>query len=650
MIEPVVEIQENDDNENEDGFNCRLCMQSFWYQGALNDHLKSKHGIADPYKYEREERLKKLAILQKQKQLNSSRNSGVSILPRPSLPTRGLASSIAQNRGGEMFRRWNENNKTSSLSELRRNQQLSQGRISQGLVKGVTQLRTKGSAGFQYRDGAFVCENCKKKFNDGNVMVKHTCSKKDSYKNKHDYKKIKKDKTKRNRGKEKEKKRSRRGGSVSSIESDSDEIIEESNNDDDSDKEIVIKDEPSISLREKRKGHWTAYLLWSTRKRKEINKEYPDYSFADVGKAISDGWKKITPEETTLLKDEADELNRNNVKKLPETKEGSDEDDESENSEEEDPSIDETNLKKAFTKEIAPVRRSGRSRKNPTFFQEVAEKEDKLDEMLDHYEEKQIQESINESNEGKRKTKTTPKADASEAGPSSSSGPTRKYKKKVPSPLKDKRPVELETSRSGRVRKKARFNDYFTKDSEEEDSDNPEDDDFDVKGDREEQEEESSEEKSDSEGDNKDESDAEAKPLRSLRTPKDKKNKSKKKSTSKSSKGTRRSSRGKKGILKTPKRSNSKETEESDNNEDSDDAPDEETTDKQKDEKDKKSSNKDSGAVKATKDTNMKKSKHTSDVDDESDEEVETEQDREAQKFGLSDAKEANAALTLPLA
>ena len=51
-------------DDEDDGLTCRLCLQAFWYKAALIDHLKETHSIADPVKYEREERGKKLRKIQ----------------------------------------------------------------------------------------------------------------------------------------------------------------------------------------------------------------------------------------------------------------------------------------------------------------------------------------------------------------------------------------------------------------------------------------------------------------------------------------------------------------------------------------------------------------------------------------------------------
>ena len=40
---------------------------------------------------------------------------------------------------------------------------------------------------------------------------------------------------------------------------------------------------------------WTAYLLWSTRKRRDVVVDHPEWSFSQIAKWISDEWKKVQP-------------------------------------------------------------------------------------------------------------------------------------------------------------------------------------------------------------------------------------------------------------------------------------------------------------------------------------------------------------------
>ena len=64
QIMPRLQLLDDED----DGLTCRLCLQAFWYRGHLNDHLKEAHSIADPVKYEREEREKKLRRIREEQQ------------------------------------------------------------------------------------------------------------------------------------------------------------------------------------------------------------------------------------------------------------------------------------------------------------------------------------------------------------------------------------------------------------------------------------------------------------------------------------------------------------------------------------------------------------------------------------------------------
>jgi GTP-binding protein EngB required for normal cell division len=45
--------------------------------------------------------------------------------------------------------------------------------------------------------------------------------------------------------------------------------------------------------------------------------EHPGWGFAQVGKLISDEWKAVGKEEIEALKEEAEQMNATNVKKLP---------------------------------------------------------------------------------------------------------------------------------------------------------------------------------------------------------------------------------------------------------------------------------------------------------------------------------------------
>jgi len=189
---------------------------------------------------------------------------------------------------------------------------------------------------------------------------------------------------------------------------------------------------------------WTAYLLWSTRRRKELTNEKEDYTFAQIGRVISDEWKKVEGEPLEKLKEEAERLNFEGVKKLP--KEGgggsdSDESDGSQYSEDDDPSFDKKG-KKPITLKIKreASTRESRSRKRPSFFQEYENEEDNLDKILDEFEQEQI---LEQRKPREAKPKKEPK----------NPGSRPRKRKPEPSYQEDDGDVELETSRSGRVRK-----------------------------------------------------------------------------------------------------------------------------------------------------------------------------------------------------
>merc|ERR1712020_501869 len=261
------------------------------------------------------------------------------------------------------------------------------------LMRGGRPMPTGPRPSFQYRDGAFICDLCKKSFSDGNDMVAHWKSHvKQQAKTMRGNaaaaaaaaaaEQKRRDKEMRKRGKGKHKTHlSSRGRPIS---------------------------KKSAGRKGRKKQRWTAYLLWSTRRRKEIAQENPEYTFAQVGKAISEGWKEVEKEKIEQLKEEAEHLNSKNVKKLPKVKDGSGSDEMTDYSEEEDPSFDETNLKKPITERVErsmPERKSGRKQKRPSFFQEFEEEEDNLDKILDDFELEQIEEAKNPDAKPKPKPK-----------------------------------------------------------------------------------------------------------------------------------------------------------------------------------------------------------------------------------------------------
>ena len=59
-------------------------------------------------------------------------------------------------------------------------------------------------------------------------------------------------------------------------------------------------------------------------RRKELTKEQEDYTFAQIGRVISDEWKKVEGEPLEKLKEEAERLNFEGVRKLPKDGSGND--------------------------------------------------------------------------------------------------------------------------------------------------------------------------------------------------------------------------------------------------------------------------------------------------------------------------------------
>ena len=94
------------------------------------------------------------------------------------------------------------------------------------------------------------------------------------------------------------------------------------------------------------------------------------------------------------------------------------------------------------------VQRSARKRKRPSFFQEFENEENNLDKILDDFELEQIEEA--------KKPKSERKAVTPRPG-----GTVRRKRRKQVEIMEDEaeeeEPVELEKSRSGRVRKKPKF-------------------------------------------------------------------------------------------------------------------------------------------------------------------------------------------------
>ena len=127
-------------DDEDDGVTCRMCLQPFWYKSQLFEHLKTVHSISDPERYEKEEREKKLRRLREDQQRMAMAQRGRGGMVRGG---RGLI----RGRGGSVM-------------------------VSRGGGKRPLQA-TGPRPSFQYRDGSFICDLCKKSFSDGNDMVTH---------------------------------------------------------------------------------------------------------------------------------------------------------------------------------------------------------------------------------------------------------------------------------------------------------------------------------------------------------------------------------------------------------------------------------------------------------------------------------------------
>ncbi len=416
--------------EEDDGLTCRMCLQSFWYKSQLIDHLKASHSVTDPERYEREEREKKMRRIREDQQRQI------------------MAKRQKMGPGGRMMRS-------------------GRGRMGPG-GRPIGPPKPAGPRpSFQYRDGAFICDLCKKSFSDGNDMVTHWKSH------------VKKQRLdgggprggRRGRGRRPPSpgfgRRRRRGvGGVG----------------------VGGRGRPVSSGRGRGRGRggrsdkgvprWTAYLVWSTRRRKEIAKEGEGLSFGEVAKAISAEWKQVSEEEKARFQEEAEDMNERGVRKIRKEPRDSDENSsDSWSSDSDDPTFEE--LERLERKPIVPrIKKEGaegeeeedeeggigygderprstRKRKRPSFFQEFENEENNLDKILDEFEQEQIEEAKKPKPE---KPKPTPRPE----------GSTRRRRRKQIEIMAEeeemmgpKEPVELEKSRSGRIRKKTKFQDYF---------------------------------------------------------------------------------------------------------------------------------------------------------------------------------------------
>ena len=98
--------------------------------------------MIDFYRYEKEEREKKLRRLREDQQRMAMAQRGRGGMMQRGGPMRG---GMIRGRGGVM--------------------------LSRGGIKRPLQGHTGPRPSFQYRDGSFICDLCKKSFSDGNDMV-----------------------------------------------------------------------------------------------------------------------------------------------------------------------------------------------------------------------------------------------------------------------------------------------------------------------------------------------------------------------------------------------------------------------------------------------------------------------------------------------
>lgn len=278
----VVDILEDED----DGLTCRLCLASYWYKTEMFEHYKSVHSIADPAKYDKEEKEKKMRRIKEEQH-------------RIMLAKKQREERERKMKGGR-----------GGMIKL----------TSPGARPTVQNPGQRPS--FQYRDGAFICDLCKESFSDGNDMVTHWKSH------------VKKQQVEASRsgGRGRGGARGRGRGRPMRRRSSSSDIGMPG-----SSKRRVKRRRSSSGSSEERpkrggggrgrggrggkaekgKPRWTAYLLWSTRKRRDVVVDHPDWTFAQIAKWISGEWKQIDADEKDELQKEAEEMNELGIRKLP---------------------------------------------------------------------------------------------------------------------------------------------------------------------------------------------------------------------------------------------------------------------------------------------------------------------------------------------
>ena len=246
--------------DEDDGLTCRLCLQAFWFKDELRKHLTDVHSFTEKDQ-EEERRRNAQRIMEQRRRIALAQQQRM----QAAMASGAMRGGIMRGRG-------------SGIS------------VSPGMVP-----RPKFS--FQYHDGGFICELCKKKFSDGNDMVKHwrthnsqrgrgaPASGRGRGRGRPPVNDGSSSGRGRGRGRKKSEKTLRR------------------------EERQRKKEEKAKRRASSKRPQWTPYLMWSTRKRKKIMAKHPEMSFAEVSKAISEGWKEVTMEEVERLEEEVFCLN-----------------------------------------------------------------------------------------------------------------------------------------------------------------------------------------------------------------------------------------------------------------------------------------------------------------------------------------------------
>lgn len=249
--------------DEDDGLTCRLCLQAFWMKEELNKHLTDVHSFTEKDQ-EEEKRRNVQRVMEQRRRIALAQQQ------------RMQSAMVAGGRGGGIMR----------------------GRGGISVSPGMT--RPKFS--FQYHDGGFICELCKKKFSDGNDMVKHWRTHNTSRG------RVSTSTAGRGRGRgrpplaEGSSRGIGRGRGRGRGRQKSEKTLRR-------EERLRKKEEKAKRKTNSKRPSWTPYLMWSTRRRKKLMVKHPEWNFGDVSKAISEGWKEVTMEEVERLEEEVFCLN-----------------------------------------------------------------------------------------------------------------------------------------------------------------------------------------------------------------------------------------------------------------------------------------------------------------------------------------------------